>query len=97
MVKFVKTNAQKKVDAKRYSVATVAQAVGRSEGSISGYFSNRGISTKGGITIAQVDEYLQAPIRGAIINWEKDEELRQRLRDEYGYEDVAEISESDED
>jgi len=48
MVKFVKTGIQKKADNKRYSIATVAQAIGRSEGSINGFFSNRNITVRGG-------------------------------------------------
>ena len=95
MVKFVKTNAHKKTDTKRYSVATVAQAIGRSEGSISGYFSNKGISTKGGITLTQIDEYLQTPVRGTIIKWDLVEEIRIRLCEELGYEDVATSGEAE--
>lgn len=74
MIKFVWDNSRE-VNVKRYSVATVAQAIGRSEGSITGYFSNRGISTKGGITIEQIEEVLRAPIRGTIIDWDGVEEI----------------------
>lgn len=68
-----------------YSVATVAQAISRSEGSISGYFSNKGISTKGGITLAQVAEVMESPVRGKIIDPDKIQEIHRRLHDEYGY------------
>lgn len=72
-------------DTRRYSVATVAQAIGRSEGSISGYFSNKGVTTKGGITLDQIEEVLNSPVRGKIINWDSVEEIRRRLEDERGY------------
>ena len=77
-------------DEKRYSVATVAQAIGRSEGAISGYFSNRGIPTKGGLTMAQIDEFLDAPMRGKIIDWNGVDEIRRRLHDEFGH--IVEVS-----
>lgn len=86
MIKLVKTEKQKKTDTKRYSIATVAQAIGRSEGSLNGFFSNRNVTVKGGITIQQIDDYLQSPSRGAIINWNHVEEIRSRLAEEYGYE-----------
>ena len=65
---------------KRYSVATVSQAIGRSEGSISGYFSNKGIPTKGGITLDQIIEIIEAPARGKIINSDDIREIHDRLR-----------------
>ena len=41
-----------------WTVTEVSQASGLSEGTISGYFSNRGISTKGGLTLNQVLEVI---------------------------------------
>lgn len=73
-----------KAPEKRYSVATVAQAIGRSEGSITGYFSNRDISVKNGITISQIAEVALSKKRGEIINWEDIPEIRDRLEKEHG-------------
>ena len=73
-----------KAPEKRYSVATVAQAIGRSEGSITGYFSNRDISVKNGITISQIAEVALSEKRGKIINWEDIPEIRERLAKEHG-------------
>ena len=85
MVRFKKIECETMADTRKYNVATVAQAIGRSEGSISAYFSNRDTSTKGGLTIDQIAEVLEAPIRGKTINWGHVEEIRQRLHDEKGY------------
>lgn len=52
--KIVKTEA-----VKRFKVAAVSQAIGYSEGSISAYFSQNGVPTKGGITVQQVEELLE--------------------------------------
>jgi hypothetical protein len=71
---------------KRYKPADVAQAIGRTEGSISGYFSNRGISVKNGITLDQIEELLHARTRGEGIHWDLVEEIRNRLITEKGYE-----------
>lgn len=73
-------------DERRYSVATVSQAIGRSEGSITGYFSNKGITTKGGLTLGQIVEVLETPVRGKIIDWNGVNEIQSRLQEEYGYE-----------
>ena len=47
----------KKTDDKerKYKVQVVSQAIGLSEGAITGYFSNKGISVKDGIT-AELDD-----------------------------------------
>ena len=74
---------------KKYKVTDVAQAIGRTEGSISGYFSNRGISTKNGITLDQIEELLYARTRGDGIHWDIVDEIRKRLA-ERGYEIVEE-------
>lgn len=44
---------------KKWTVTEVSQASGISESAIGGYFSNRHISTRGGITLLQVLEMLQ--------------------------------------
>jgi len=75
---------------KRYNVATVSQAIGRSEGSISGFFSNRRITTKGGITLSQIVDVIESDVRGKVINWKDVEEIRNRLKVEKGYE-ITEI------
>ena len=46
-----------------WTVTEVSQATGASEGAISGYFSNRGITTKGGLTLSQILEFLN---RGVV-------------------------------
>lgn len=65
----------------KWTVTEVSQATGLSEGAISGYFSNRGIRTKGGLTLLQVLEVLNAPrINRGVNNTEKVEKLIQILR-----------------
>lgn len=53
---------------KKWTVTEVSQATGLSEGAISGYFSNRGISTKKGLNLHQILECLHAPRRNHNIN-----------------------------
>lgn len=52
----------------KWSVTEVSQASGLSEGAISGYFSNRGVSTKKGLNLFQILECLNAPRRDHGIN-----------------------------
>lgn len=60
----------------KWTVTEVSQASGLSEGAISGYFYNRGISTKKGLNIYQILEVLSAPRRDhGINNTEKVESL----------------------
>lgn len=47
----------------KWTVTEVSQATGLSEGAISGYFSNRSITTKKGLTLAQILEVIHAPRR----------------------------------
>ena len=47
----------------KWTVTEVSQATGLSEGAISGYFSNRGITTKKGLTLTQILEVIHAPRR----------------------------------
>ena len=79
----------KKKANKKYSVATVSIAIGRSESSIQGYFSNRKISVKNGIDINQIEKVVNSKKRGAIINWSDVEEIRLLLKDR-GYELIEE-------
>ena len=76
---------EKKQEA-RYRVIDVAKATGLSEGQITGYFSNRKISVKQGLTIEQVEQVLQGARRGPGIDWEKVQEIRDRLKAERGIE-----------
>lgn len=77
----------KKKANKKYSVATVSFAIGRSESSIQGYFSNRGISVKNGIDINQIEEVVNAKTKGAVINWDSVDEIRELLKLR-GYEQI---------
>ena len=88
-MKWVKT--MQEGSAELFSVATVSQAIGRSEGSISAYFSNKGITTKGGLTIDQIIEAMEAPQRGQAIDWDGVRRIEQLLRDRgYSKEDEGE-------
>lgn len=52
-----------KLTMKKYRVRDVSTAVGLSEDTIYSYFSNKGESAKGGVTILQIVELLEAPRR----------------------------------
>lgn len=52
----------------KWTVTEVSQATGISEGAISGYFSNRNITTKHGLTLSQVLEVIHAPRRNHGTN-----------------------------
>lgn len=85
MIKIVDNGEAKKKE-KRYSVATVAKAIGGSEGAINAYFSNRKITTKGGITIAQIAEVVRREkrVRKSCVKWEEIAEIREALEREHG-------------
>jgi len=72
----------------RYRIIDVAKATGLSEGQVMGYFSNRKISVKNGITIEQITSMIHGNKRGPGIQWDKVAEIRQRLLDESGIEIV---------
>lgn len=74
-----------KAPEKRYSIQTVAQAIGRSENSIYSYFTNQTppVSVKGGLTIEQIAEVAMSRRRGEIIKWEDIPEIRNRLAKEH--------------
>lgn len=75
-MKFVKV---KQEESKRYKSATVSQAIGKSESSINSFMSNRERPTKGGLTIADIEAFLEAPKRGEQIDWEGVKEIREAL------------------
>ena len=52
----------------KWTVTEVAQASGLSEGAISGYFSNRSISTKNGLTLKQILDVLTSERRNHGVN-----------------------------
>lgn len=80
--------------AKRYRVIDVAKALALSEGAVSGYFNNRGISTKAGLTIEQLYELCKGRRRGDI-RWNDVKEIREELLTRYGVE-IIESNEDDE-
>lgn len=70
----------------RYTVQEVAQAIGLSEGTVSGYFTNRGISTKDGLTLDQITEVLERKrTRGGGVDFKRVKEIQNRLVSEKGY------------
>lgn len=77
---WVKVCHHKQQSNELFSIATVSQAIGRSEGSINGYFSNKQISVKGGITIDQIIEVMESPIRGKAIDWDGVKRIEELLR-----------------
>ena len=56
-----------KLAMKKYRARDVSTAVGLSEDTIYSYFSNKGESAKGGITILQIVDLLEAPRRHKSI------------------------------
>lgn len=70
---------------KRYRVPDVAKATGLSEGQVSGFFNNRGETTKDGLTLDQIDEVCRNTSR-TVIRWKTVEEIRTRLMNERGIE-----------
>lgn len=89
MIKIIKSEV-KKAEEKRYNVQNVAKAIGKSEGQVRGYFTNKHISTKKGITISQVAEVCFSRIRGESINWDDVAEIRSELEEKYGISIVEE-------
>ena len=75
----------------KFLVPDIAKALGRSEGSVTGYFTNRGISTKKGLTVEQVYEYVNYVIFGpgsregeyTGIHWDRVARLRELLENRY--------------
>ncbi len=78
---------------KKYYVPDIAKATGLSEGSVTGYFVNRKISTKNGLTIEQIEAVCRASKRSGErtgIHWDTVQEIRTRLKEECGIEIVVE-------
>lgn len=69
------------ISKKKYRVPTVAQVLGVSENSIYGFFGNRKITVKGGITADQVVEFLtcNGTRETGAINWEEATDLKDEL------------------
>ena len=81
---------------RRYSVQVVSQAIGLSEGAISGYFNNQDISVSDGITAEQVIELVDYRSRGRKykdIDWDAVDSLIAELKN-LGYE-VVDVSEKE--
>lgn len=72
---------------RRYRVVDVAKATGLSEGQVSGYFNNRSMTTKDGLTLDQIEEVCRDAKR-SVIRWKAVEEIRSRLLNERGIEIV---------
>ena len=70
---------------RRYRVPDVAKAIGLSEGQVSGFFNNRGETTKDGLTMDQIEEVCRNSSR-TVIRWKTVEEIRNRLLNERGIE-----------
>lgn len=87
MIKITK-KAEEKKDEKRYDVGTVAHILGETDSAVSTYFSNRKRTTRGGVTLEKIVEFIEwrtdGHRRGNGIKWEQIPEIKQRLRDEYG-------------
>ena len=75
---------------KTYRVIDVAKALGVSENSVYGYFNNRKVSVKNGVTIEQVAEcathHALSKERKTEINWNEVAEMREILNEKYGLE-----------
>lgn len=91
LIKIEKSTAER-----RYKVQVVSQAIGFTEGVISGYFNNQGISVKDGITAKQVVEVANARRRGDGVDWDSVEALKAELS-ALGYEviDTDEIDDEE--
>ena len=71
---------------KKYFVQEISQAIGMSEGTVQGFFRNAK-STKDGLTLAEIVQIIERPrTRGDGIDFNEVNEIRNRLKLEYGYE-----------
>ena len=81
------------VPEKHYPVTEVSMATGLSENTIYAYFTKRGISTRGGLTLDQIEEVCLSGRRGGI-KWSTVREIVSRLKEEKGitivYDDIGE-------
>ena len=83
-IRWVKQAKQKN---ERFSVSQVSQAIGRSEGSITGFCSRNGISTKGGLTIDQIIMCIDAPEGSKSMDWKAVQRIHELLHG-HGYDMV---------
>lgn len=78
-----------------YTVMDASMATGLTENAIYAYFSSKGVSVRGGITLDQIERLLLdrdgKTRRG--VNWDMVREIRQRLSDEKGITIVMEDDE----
>lgn len=63
----------------KFNVATIVYATGCTEGQLSGWASARNISTKGGLDIQQIVEFIKAPKKSRTSGG-VDEKAAARLR-----------------
>lgn len=63
----------------KYSVATVAFALGVTEGAVRGTFRDQEFSLKDGLTIDQVEMVINRRTRGDGVCWKSVEDLRAKL------------------
>ena len=81
----------------KYKIQVVSQAIGLSEGAVSGYFNNQNISVSDGITAEQVVELIEWRSRGRKykdIDWDAVDSLIAELKN-LGYE-VVDVNEDKE-
>lgn len=92
LIKLSKTDSEQK----KYKIQVVSQAIGLSEGAVSGYFNNQDISVSDGITAEQVIELVDYRSRGRKykdIDWDAVDSLIAELKN-LGYE-VVDVSEEE--
>lgn len=84
----IKPAEQKPV--KTYRVIDVAKALGVSENSVYGFFSNRKVSVKNGVNIEQIagfaTQHALSKERKTDIRWNEVAEMREILNEKYGIE-----------
>ena len=80
----IKKNPAHEKPEPRYRVVDVAKATGLSEGQVNGYFANRKVSTKNGLTLEQIELVALSSKRGPGIQWDAVKEIRTRLEKERG-------------
>lgn len=80
---------------RRYRVVDVAKATGFSEGQVSGYFNNRNLTTKDGLTLDQIEEVCREN-RRSVIRWKAVDEIRSRLLAERGIEIIEKDDQQEE-
>lgn len=79
---------------KRYPVPEVSMATGITENAIYGYFTHRGVTTRDGLTLDQIEEVCMSRRRGGI-SWEMVSEIEERLYREKGISVIREDAVAD--